>query len=342
MGRRITSGANPHTQSGYRARATARTEEMAPPSQTGSNHPNTNTYPRRHQAPAPKPTPEPQAVRHAPATVQRQEEIPQTLETLAERPIALQEEPATQNIYTFFIRNTSEYAKGDQIQFRTAQNEPLEIPYTEETKFDFSAYAPGTQIKYRVLRDGYTPFEGDFDVKEGGGNLTITLRIKEPLHIIYSAVNKQIGDANFPITDYITYANDYTGGLTFTLKEGEEVATVNAEGMVTIKEIGTATITIRSEETDLHLPGQTDIQVQVGKKKLGNIQDGMIEWEPVEKTYDGSAREPVVGRIRPDAGILPGDEILIRATAVAARADVGEYARTRITGIQVEGAEKYT
>ncbi len=111
-----------------------------------------------------------------------------------------------------------------------------------------------------------------------------------------------------------------TGALenpTITYKSSDEtVATVDADGKVTILKIGTATITATAAETETYAETEATYTLTVEPKEIG------LTWENTELTYTGAEQAPTATA----TGLAEGDACAV--TVTGAKKDAGEYTAT--------------
>ena len=111
-----------------------------------------------------------------------------------------------------------------------------------------------------------------------------------------TTVNKTYGDAEFTYTA----ETDGDGEITFT-SSNEPVATVDANGKVTIVGVGDADITATASETDAYAGGSAKYTVHVDKKTI-TFDNATVS----NKTYDGTTTAEVTDAVLSDSGLSFG------------------------------------
>ena len=142
--------------------------------------------------------------------------------------------------------------------------------------------------------------------------ITITIKVSDKngqiLSFAQGAVTKTYGDGAF--------TNELTGaqtGATYTSSD-TSVATVDANGQVTILKAGRTTITATAAETADYAEGSASYELTVNKKFL-TVTVGSYK---VAKTYDGTTSMGTASGALSVAGILAGDENGVTVSATGA------------------------
>lgn len=223
--------------------------------------------------------------------------------------------------------------------FFTVDGTSVQIPFNG-TGYDFSSYKAGDVIEYTVKKDGYADGSGSFALENGDQKIRVALTRKPDLGFDLAAVTKTYGDEDFLISDAITHTEGYDGKITYTQKSGEDVISVKEDGTVSILGVGSAVVTMTGDSTENFNGTSEDVRIYVEQKDLGTITSDMIEWEQVEKVYNGDVKATVKGKLKADCGLVDEDEFIITAAAILDGADVGIHT-SKISMTEVSGAENY-
>ena len=113
-------------------------------------------------------------------------------------------------------------------------------------------------------------------------------------------VTATYGDTNAKITA----STNGDGALSYAVKSGDDVIAVDSNGNLTIKKVGTATVTITAAATANYKEATKDVTVTVNPKKLNPINSStgpeqtlFITYVEENFIYDGTEKKPIV-RVR--------------------------------------------
>lgn len=102
----------------------------------------------------------------------------------------------------------------------------------------------------------------------------------------------------------ITASTNGDGALSYAVKSGDDVIAVDSNGKLTIKKVGTATVTITAAATANYNEATKDVTVTVNPKKLNPINSStgpeqtlFITYVEENFIYDGTEKKPIV-RVR--------------------------------------------
>ena len=139
---------------------------------------------------------------------------------------------------------------------------------------------------------------------DGAAAADITIVAKLPQTVTISSVtgttvNKSYGDADFTYTA----TSDGDGGISYGSSD-DTVATVDANGKVTIHEVGEADITATAAETDTYAQGSASYHLVVSKKVV-TVSSATVS----NKTYDGTPVATVTNVTLSESSLVYGTDM---------------------------------
>ena len=147
-----------------------------------------------------------------------------------------------------------------------------------------------TEVSIKLPKTMYDA-SGKAYTKIPAGTGSITLKHKPKPYLLFdeSEVTLLISEKNF----FLNLETDTDGNITYK-SSNPAVATVNKNsGIVTIKGVGTTTITATSSPTEIYDSGSDSYKLTVEDNQT-SISDCIFTISPTSFTYDGNPKKPVV------------------------------------------------
>ena len=183
-----------------------------------------------------------------------------------------------------------------------------------------------------AVEDEYAITQGTLDATANyeltfvGGILTVTAKPTQNVTIA-DVATKTYGDADFTLD--ITDNNTALGAFTYS-GNNDAVATVAADGTITIVGAGTVTITVERAETADFAAYSDTVTFTVAKKAITATATAE------NREYNGGVDATVAISLE---GKVDGDEVSATATGTFADKNVGENKEVTLAGFTVSGAD---
>lgn len=215
-----------------------------------------------------------------------------------------------------FLKNTENGElldiNNNDISFFNEKGEKLDLSLNNNVLEDFKGLDFQDKIKIKIKRDGFFEYTKDINLSKDLKEEKIVLKEIPEVNINAKNVDKIYGDNDFSLSEYLDYPNDYNGKISYEIVSGNEYAELNGDN-VKIRKPGKAIVKYIAEKTDKYKESSGSFEINVAKRDLGVIEAKDIEWENLEKIYDGKSNFIIKGNLRESVGLVNGDSFEINA-----------------------------